>query len=61
MVVIVRPYILPIVFILKFIQNLLSIISYNLIALTHVFNLSLACGEFISDFKTAKVAPIHKK
>ena len=21
----------------------------------------LACGEFISDFKTAKVAPIHKK
>ena len=32
-----------------------------LIALTHVFNLSLDCGEFISDFKTAKVAPIHKK
>ena len=32
-----------------------------LIALAHVFNLSLACGEFISDFKTAKVAPIHKK
>ena len=32
-----------------------------LIALTHVFNLSLTCGEFISDFKTAKVAPIHKK
>ena len=32
-----------------------------LIALTHVFNLSLACGEFISDFKTAKVAPIHKR
>ena len=32
-----------------------------LIALTHVFNLSLVCGEFISDFKTAKVAPIHKK
>ena len=32
-----------------------------LIALTHVFNLSLACGEFISDFKTAKVALIHKK
>ena len=32
-----------------------------LIALTHVFNLSLGCGEFISDFKTAKVAPIHKK
>ena len=26
-----------------------------------MFNLSLACGEFISDFKTAKVAPIHKK
>ena len=32
-----------------------------LIALTHVFNLSLAGDEFISDFKTAKVAPIHKK
>ena len=32
-----------------------------LIALTHVFNLSLAGGEFITDFKTAKVAPIHKK
>ena len=32
-----------------------------LIALTHVFKLSLACGKFISDFKTAKVAPIHKK
>ena len=32
-----------------------------LIALTHVFNFSLAGGEFISDFKTAKVAPIHKK
>ena len=31
MVVIVRPYILAIVFILKFIQNLPSIISYNLI------------------------------
>ena len=26
-----------------------------------MFNLSLAGGEFISDFKTAKVAPIHKK
>ena len=26
-----------------------------------MFNLSLACDEFISDFKTAKVAPIHKK
>ena len=26
-----------------------------------MFNISLACGEFISDFKTAKVAPIHKK
>ena len=32
-----------------------------LISLTHVFNLSLTCGEFISDLKTAKVAPIHKK
>ena len=26
-----------------------------------MFNLSLAGGEFITDFKTAKVAPIHKK
>ena len=32
-----------------------------LIALTHVFNLSLACGKFIFDFKTAKLAPIYKK
>ena len=32
-----------------------------IIALTHMFNLSLACRKFISDFKTAKVALIHKK
>ena len=25
------------------------------------YTLKLACGEFISDFKTAKVSPIHKK
>ena len=35
--------------------------EYPLLVLTYVFNLSLACGEFISDFKTAKVVPIHKK
>ena len=38
-----------------------STLDNILIALTHVFNLSLACGEFISDFKTAKVAPNIKK
>ena len=32
-----------------------------LLALTHIFNLSLEKGEFISEFKTAKVIPIHKK
>ena len=32
-----------------------------LFALTHVFNLSLINGDFISGFKTAKVVPIHKK
>ena len=32
-----------------------------LFALTHVFNLSLINGYFISSFKTAKVVPIHKK
>ena len=26
-----------------------------------MFDLSLACGEFISDFKTAKLIPIQKK
>ena len=30
-------------------------------ALSHVFNLSLAQGTFISLFKTAKVIPIYKK
>ena len=29
--------------------------------MTHVFNLSLVNGDFISGFKTAKVVPIHKK
>ena len=32
-----------------------------LFALTHVFNLSLINGDFISGFKTAKVVPIPKK
>ena len=32
-----------------------------LLALTHVFNLSLINGDFILGFKTAKVVPIHKK
>ena len=35
--------------------------DYVLFALTHVFNLSLINGDFISGFKTAKVVPIHKK
>ena len=29
--------------------------------LTHIFNLSLSSGEFISSFKKSKVVPIHKK
>ena len=32
-----------------------------LFALTHVFNLSLINGDFISGFKTAKAVPIHEK
>ena len=32
-----------------------------LFALTHVFNLSLINGNFISGFKTARVVTIHKK
>ena len=32
-----------------------------LFTLTHVFNLSLVNGDFISSFKTGKVVPIHKK
>ena len=32
-----------------------------LFALTHVFNLSLINGNFISGFKTAKVVPIHER
>ena len=32
-----------------------------LFALSHVFNLSLSKGEFINDFKIAKVCPVFKK
>ena len=32
-----------------------------LVALSHVFNLSLSKGEFINDFKIAKVCPLFKK
>ena len=32
-----------------------------LVALSHIFNLSLSKGEFINDFKLAKVCPIYKK
>ena len=32
-----------------------------LFALTHVYNLSLINGDFISGFETAKVVPSHKK
>ena len=32
-----------------------------LVALSHVFNLSLSKGEFINDFKIAKVCPVLKK
>ena len=48
------------------IENIPSkVIKYSpktiLKALSHVFNLSLAQGTFISSFKTAKVIPIYKK
>ena len=32
-----------------------------LLAITHIFNLSLTKGEFITDFKTSKIIPILKK
>ena len=32
-----------------------------LVVLSHVFNLSLSKGEFINDFKIAKVCPVFKK
>ena len=32
-----------------------------LIALSHIFNLSLKSGDFITHFKHAKVIPVHKK
>jgi len=32
-----------------------------LYVLSHVFNLSLEHGEFITHFKQAKVVPVHKK
>ena len=32
-----------------------------LVALSHIFNLSLSKGEFINDFKIAKVCPVFKK
>ena len=32
-----------------------------LVALSHIFNLSLSKEEFINDFKLAKVCPIYKK
>ena len=36
--------------------------SYNIImALSHIFNLSLSAGKVISDFKIAKVIPLYKK
>ena len=42
-------------------SNLQTTPDNVLFALTHVFNLSLINGDFISGFKTAKVVPIHKK
>ena len=32
-----------------------------LIALSHIVNLSLKSGDFITHFKHAKVIPVHKK
>ena len=35
--------------------------DYILFGLCHIFNLSLSQGQFIIDFKKAKVIPVHKK
>ena len=35
--------------------------DYILFDLRHIFNLSLSQGQFITDFKKAKVIPVHKK
>ena len=32
-----------------------------ILCLTHIFNLSLSSGKFVSSFKKSKVVPIHKK
>ena len=35
--------------------------DYILFGLCHIFNLSLSQDQFITDFKKAKVIPVHKK
>ena len=35
--------------------------DYILFGLCHILNLSLSQGQFIIDFKKAKVIPVHKK
>ena len=35
--------------------------DYILFDLRHILNLSLSQGQFITDFKKAKVIPVHKK
>ena len=42
-------------------SSILKTTPYNMLfAMTHVFNLYLINGDFISGFRTAKIVPIHK-
>ena len=43
------------------ISFLKSSFDHILFGLCHIFNLSLSQGQFIIDFKKAKVIPVHKK
>ena len=38
-----------------------SSFDYILFDLCHIFNLSLSQGQFVTDFKKAKVIPVDKK
>ena len=47
---------------IKFPQKILKLSSDNiLLALTHIFNLSISKGEFIECLKIAKICPVFKK
>ena len=35
--------------------------DYILVGLCHIFNLSLSQGQFVTDYKKARVIPVHKK